>query len=200
MLVAAVLAGGGIVVGAAIADEADDDDDRNSAISTSDDDGADDDGIDDDGADDDGIDDDSIAAGLPADIGSDSAAALSEIIAAASESADGDAVGIEANGDGSWDVQFETSTGAETGVRVASDGTAEVVSTDDARTDDAAPQGVLDVDTVDAMVAAALAEVDGKVVDLEIDDDPALPFDISVLQADGRTVDVELDADMKVLH
>ena len=108
-------------------------------------------------------------------------------------------MGIEANRDGSWDVQFETSTGAETAVRVASDGTAEVVSTDDASTDDAAPQGVLDVDTVDAMVAAALAEVDGKVVDLEIDDDPASPFDISVLQADGRTVDVELDADMKVL-
>ena len=84
-------------------------------------------------------------------------------------------------------------------MRVAEDGTAEVVSTDAADADDSAPLGVLDVDTVDALVAAAMAEVDGKITDLEIDDDPASPFDIAVVQANGRTLSLDLDADMKVL-
>ena len=45
----------------------------------------------------------------------------------------------------------------------------------------------------------AMAEVSGRIIDIEIDDDTASPFDISVVQANGRTVDLELDADMKVL-
>lgn len=171
VLAAAVLAGGGIAIGAAVADEADDDDDRSPS-------------------------------GTSADIGSDSAAELSEIIAAASESAEGDAVSIEARRDGGWDVQFETSTGDESEVRVAADGTTRVVSTDAADTDDSgdsAPLGVLDADTVDALVAAALDEVDGRIMELEIDDDAASPFDVSVVQANGRELSLGLDADLTVL-
>ena len=188
VLAAAVLAGGGIAVGAAIADDADDDD-RTTASRTSDDD-------DSDGDDSDG---DAAASDQSAVVGTDSADELNEIIATASKSAEGEAVGIEANGDGSWDVQFETSTGAETEVRVASNGSADVLSTNAAEADDSAPQGSLDTDTVDKLVAAALAEVDGKVVDLEIDDDSASPFDVSVLRSDRRTVDLALDSDLKVV-
>jgi len=182
VLAAAVLAGGGIAVGAAIADEMDDnDDDAGSASLASDDDA------------------DNTSSAEPADIGTDSAEELSEIIAAASASAEGDAVGMEADRDGSWDVSFETSAGEETEVRVTAGGSAEVVSTDAADADDTAPLGVLDTETVDALVSAAMDEVEGKITDLEIDDDPASPYDISVVQANGRILELYLDADMKVL-
>ena len=133
VLAAAVLAGGGIAVGAAIADETDDDDDRASAapsrMTTA-------------------------TRQSQADIGSDSAAELSEIIAAAADSAEGDAVGIEARRDGSWDVQFETSTGDETEVHVMADGTTEVVVDGSrGRRRFRSPRAVLDADTVDALVA-----------------------------------------------
>jgi uncharacterized membrane protein YkoI len=185
VLAAAALAGGGIVVGAAIADEMDDDDDDRTSASTA--------------SDDVGADDDTPAGSQSADRGTGSADELSEIIAAAARSAEGDAVGIEAEGDGSWGVQFETPAGDETDVRVTADAATEVISTGTADADYSPAQGVLDVQTVDALVAAALAEVDGKIIDIEIDDDTASPFDVSVLRADGTTVELVLDADMKVL-
>ncbi|MET0780935.1 MAG: hypothetical protein ABWZ16_05395 [Microbacterium sp.] len=180
VLAAAVLAGGGIAVGAAIADEMDDDDDDRASASAE-------------------QDDDGDTAVSQADIGTESAAELNEIIAAAADSAEGDAIGIEANADGSWDVQFETGDGAETEVRVSEDGTTEVLSTNAAEADDTAPPAVLDADTVDALVAAAMDEVSGNIADIEIDDDTASPFDISVVQSNGRTIDVELDAAMTVV-
>lgn len=184
VLAAALLAGGGIAVGAAIADEMDDDDDDRASSIT----------------DDDARDGASVTGGgASADIGTTSADELNDLIEAASAEAEGEPVGIEANRDGSWDVQFETSAGDETEVRVSADGSVAVVSTDAADANDSAPDSVLDAATVDALVAAALAEVDGKIVDLEIDDDPASPFDVSVLQADGVTVDIDLDADFAVL-
>jgi len=74
-----------------------------------------------------------------------------------------------------------------------------VLSTEAAEADDIAPPAVLDADTVDALVAAAMDEVSGNITDIEIDDDTASPFDISVVQSNGRTIDVELDADMTVV-
>jgi hypothetical protein len=185
VLAAAVLAGGGFAVGAAITDDMDDDDDDRASSASDDDRGA--------------ADDASSTGGASDDMGTESASELNDIIAAASESAEGDAVEVDANRDGSWDVTFETSAGDETEVRVAEDGTAEVVSTDAADAEDAAPLGVLDVETVDALVAAAMAEVEGKITGLEIDDDTASPFDVSVVQANGRMISLDLDADMKVL-
>jgi uncharacterized membrane protein YkoI len=176
VLAAVLLAGGGIAVGAAIADDMGDDDDR-----TTSDDGA------------------ASAVGQAAEIGTESATELTDIIDVASASAEGDPVAIEAGRDGSWDVTFETSAGEETQVRVAANGATEVVSTDATSADDIAPQGVLDSDTIDALVTAAMAEVSGRITDIEIDDDAASPFDISVVQANGRTVDLDLDLDMKVL-
>lgn len=176
VLAAVLLAGGGIAVGAAIADERDEDDDR-----TSSEDGA------------------ASAADRSADIGTGSATELADIIDAASASGDGAAVGIEADRDGSWDVTFETSAGDETQVRVTANGATEVVSTEAGSADDIAPQDVLDADTIDALVSAAMAEVSGRITDIEIDDDAASPFDISVVQANGRTLDLELDAEMTVL-
>ena len=185
VLAAAALAGGGIAVGAAIADEIDDDDDDRSSASTA--------------SDDDRGDDDRSTGAQSGDRGSDSADELNSIIAAASAAAEGDAVGIEAESDGSWDVQFETPAGDETDVRVTANGAAEVVSTGTADAGGAPAKGVLDVQTVDALLAAALAEVEGRIIDIEIDDDTTSPFDVSVLQADGSTIELALDADMKVL-
>lgn len=176
ILAAVLLAGGGIAVGAAIADAMDDDDDRANS--------------------DEGM---ASAVDQPAETGAESATELTDIIRAAAGSAEGAAVGIEAGRDGTWDVTFETTAGDEIEVRVASDGTAQVVSTDAAGADDVAPQGVLDADTIDALVAKVMAEVSGRITDIEIDDDTTSPFDISVVQANGRAVDLQLDADMKVL-
>ena len=169
VLAAAVLVGGGVAVGAAIADDGDDDDAAE------------------------------VPSSVSADRGTHSTAELAEIVAAAGAAADGEAVGVEADTDGSWNVEFETNAGDETEVRVGSDGSAEVVSTDAADPDDTAPQHVLDADTLDALVSAAMAEVDGRIVDIEIDADAASPFDVSVVQSNGRMLDLQLDAALKVI-
>ena len=188
ILAALLLAGGGIAVGAAIADEADDDDrDGASASEVSEQD------------EDDSQDDDADDTASAADHGTASADELIEIVDAAASEADGTAVNIDAGPDGSWDVEFRAASGDETEVRVASDGTAKVISTEAAEADDAAPEGGLDADTITALVAAALGEVDGVIVELESDGDTTSPYDVSVLTGDGRTVDVALDADLKVI-
>ncbi|KQM82591.1 PepSY domain-containing protein [Agromyces sp. Leaf222] len=194
VLAVALLAGGGIAVGAAMADEHDGDDDGTTATSVAD---QDDEGGRDDDARDDGKDDTTLAAGS----GATSASELSEIIAAAASEAEGTPVSLDANSDGSWDVEFRTDAGDETEVRVA-DGSAKVISTEAADADDAndpAPQGALDAATVKALVDAALGEVDGRVVELDVDDDTTSPYDVSVLTGDGRTVEVSLDADVNVV-
>jgi uncharacterized membrane protein YkoI len=203
IVAAAVLVGGGAAIGAAIAD--DDDDDVADASLVANDEAGDSTTQTDRDDDDDtttGVDDDtSSSSGTTAgsEVGTSSAAELNEIIAAASAIADGDPVSIDAERGGAWDVSFETAAGDESEVRVSSDGTAKLISTEAADADDTAPQGTLDAKTVDALVAAALAEVDGAVTDLDIDDDPTSPFDVSVLTSDGRSVDIELDAQMSVL-
>jgi uncharacterized membrane protein YkoI len=202
IVAAAVLVGGGAAIGAAIADD-DDDDVADASLVANDE--AGDSTTQTDRDDDDtttGVDDDtSSSSGTTAgsEVGTSSAAELNEIIAAASAIADGDPVSIDAERGGAWDVSFETAAGDESEVRVSSDGTAKLLSTEAADADDTAPQGTLDAKTVDALVAAALAEVDGAVTDLDIDDDPTSPFDVSVLTSDGRSVDIELDAQMSVL-
>ena len=193
VVAAAVLAGGGIAIGAALADD-DDDGDRTSMSRAADEsrDGGDTRGDDERSGDD-------SAQGAVADIGTASADELDGIIASAAAVAEGEPISLDAERDGSWDVRFETTAGDETGVRVTADGTATVTSTDAADPDDVAPQYVLDAATVDALVSAALAEVDGRIIDLEIDDDPASPFDVTVLTGEGRTVEGSLDAAMRVL-
>ncbi|MGI9822856.1 PepSY domain-containing protein [Agromyces sp. Marseille-Q5079] len=195
VLAALLLAGGGIAVGAAVADENDDDRDEASATSVSDQDDADE-------ADDRDEDDVNAGSAIAADRGTTSADELNEIVETAASEADGTAVGVDANADGSWDVEFRTEAGDETEVRVASDGTAKLISTEAADADDAddaAPQGALDSATVRALVTAALGEVDGRIVDLDVNDDTTSPYDVSVLTGDGRTVDVSLDADFTVV-
>lgn len=185
---ALLLAGGGIAVGAAIADEADDGDhDGASASEVSEQD------------EDDSQDDDADDTASAADHGTTSADELSEIVDAAASEADGTAVSIDAGPDGSWDVEFLAASGDETEVRVASDGTAKVISTEAAEAGDAAPEGGLDADTIAALVAAALGDVDGVIVELESDGDTTSPYDVSVLTGDGRTVDVALDTELKVI-
>ena len=185
VVTALLLAGGGIAVGAALADEGDDDSDAVSASTVSEQDDDDSHDADDDTA--------------SADLGTTSADELIEIVEAASSEADGTAVSIDAEPDGSWHVEFRAGSGDETEVRVAPDGTATVIATEAADADAAEPQGGLDAQTLKALVAAALGEVDGKVVDVEVDDDTTGPYDISVVTGDGRTVDLALDADMKVI-
>lgn len=181
VLAAAALAGGGIAIGAAIADEDDDDDDRQTSTTT-----------------DAPTEDDEDAADL-GDTGTSSADELTEIIDAAAAEAEGDPVSIDAERDGAWDVQFRSEAGEEIEVRVAADGTATVISTEAADADDTAPTGSLDADTVEALVSAALAEVDGRVIDLEIDDDTTSPYSVTVVAQDGRAVDIALDAEMTVV-
>ena len=200
VVTAALLAGGGVAIGAAIADEGDDLDDASLAADGDDRRGDSDTGS----ADDDvsgavaddatGTDDDATAG-----VGSASAAELSEVVATAATIAEGDAVGIDAERDGGWEVSFETAAGDETEVRVAADGTPTVISTEAADADDEGPQGTLDAATVDALVASALAEIEGTVTDIDIDEDATSPYDISVLTRDGRSVDIEIDAQMTVL-
>ncbi len=182
MLAVGVLAGGGIAVGAAIADEADD-------TSTS---------VTDEG-DDDSQDGGDSASGDVSNLGTDSADDLIAMTDAASSAADGEPVSIELERDGSAEVTLEAEDGAQTEVRVDAEGAASVVSTEDPGSDDAAPQNVLDADSIAAVVDAALAEADGRIVEIEADDDGTSPWDVTVLTAAGEFIEIDLDAEFAVV-
>lgn len=189
---AVALVGGGVAIGAAIEDD-DDDDDRAAAsfsqTATTTDGGSTDGGT------------TGTAAQRPAPTATASADDLLDAITAAAEQADGEPVGIDGTRDGGWKVDFETAAGDETEVTVASDGAATVTGTEQADADDAdtAPAGSLDAATVRALLDAALAEADGEVNELSVDDDPTSPYDVTVLTGPGTSVDLELDADFAVV-
>jgi hypothetical protein len=186
VLTAAVLAGGGIAVGSAIADEADD----TTTSVTDDGDEASSDG--DDSSDD-------SASGDLSNLGTDSADELVAMIDAASAAGEGEPVAIELERDGSAEVTLAGEDGAETEVRVDADGEASVISTEAAESDDSAPQNVLDPDAIAAIVDAALAEADGRIVEIEAGDDSTSPWDVKVLTAGGEFIGIDLDAEFAVV-
>ncbi|WP_424448434.1 hypothetical protein [Microbacterium arborescens] len=192
VVAAALLVGGGAAVGAAVADDDDEDDDRVASLSSSDDRADDATGSDRDSA-------AGAGAGATDAYGAASLDDLTAVADAARAAAEGDIVSLDADRDGRWDVQLIAADGSETGVRVAADGTATVRETEAADADDAAAQNVLDAATLRTLVEAALAEADGRILDVDADDDPRSPFDVSVLTADRGVVDVTLDVDGTVL-
>ncbi|WP_255305041.1 hypothetical protein [Microbacterium sp. 3J1] len=194
---ALVLAGGGVAVGAAIGDEFGDDDDR---PSMSDGPRQDDDSDGQRGDDRDGDDDrqDAPRGGGPVSgIGTDSADEIIAIADAARGAAEGDVTSIDAKRDGTWEVQLASASGAESEVRVDSELAATVISTES--DDDSAPALTLDDDTIRALVDAALAEADGMITDLDVDDDTSSPYDASVLTSDNRSIDIDFSADFAVI-
>ncbi|MFB4352628.1 PepSY domain-containing protein [Microbacterium sp. LS_15] len=203
VLAALLLAGGGVAVGAAIGDEFGDDDDRPGFSDGPRDDhgpgqGQQDGRPGDRGRDDDGPD------GRPADgpvsgIGTASADEIVDIANAARGAAEGDVTSIDAKRDGSWEVELTTATGGETEVRVDAEGTATVVSSHDEDEDDTAPAYVLDDAAIRALVAAALAEADGVVTDLDADDDASSPYDAQVVTDDRRSIDIDFDSGFAVV-
>jgi hypothetical protein len=204
VLTAAVLAGGGIAVGSAIADDADDAGDavassvsEDGADDTTDDDSAGDDSADDGSTDDDTSDD--RASGDLSNLGTDSADDLVAMVEAASGAGEGEPVSIDLKRDGGAEVSLETEDGTETEVRVDAAGEASVTSTEEADADDTAPQNVLDADAIAAIVDAALAEADGRIVEIEADDDSTSPWDVTVLTAGGEFIEIDLDADFAVV-
>lgn len=212
---AVILAGGGIAVGATIADDHDDDrapfsdgprdDDQDRGDDgQGQDDRPGDEGLPGDSTrDDDGPGADGPAAGGPGaggpvtGIGSSSADDIVDVANAARGVADGEVTSIDAKRDGSWEVELTGSTGGETDVRVAVDGTATVVSSDD--DDDTAPAHTLDEATIRALVAAALDEADGLITDLDADDDASSPYDVRVVTDDRRSIEIDFSADFAVV-
>lgn len=197
---AVVLAGGGIAVGAAIGDEFGDDDRASMSDGPRHD--ADDHGQRDDDRgdrqDDDGNRPGS-GRGPVTGIGTASADELIAIAEAARGAAEGEVISIDAKRDGTWEVQLTTAAGDETEVRVGKDLAASVVSTDAADGDDTGPALTLDDETIRALVAAALAEAEGMITDLDVDDDGVSPYDASVLTSDNRSIDIDFDADFAVV-
>jgi uncharacterized membrane protein YkoI len=191
VLAAALLAGGGIAVGAAVA--AEDDDDTTSSVS----DDRDDDSSDDASSDDDS--NDGSTSGDLSNLGTDSADDLVAMIEAASAAGEGEPVSIDLERDGGAEVTLAADGGAETEVRVDAAGEASVISTESADSDDTAPQNVLDAAAIAAIVDAALAEADGRIVEIEADDDGTSPWDVKVLTEAGEFVDIDLDADFAVV-
>lgn len=194
---AVILAGGGVAVGAALGDDFGDDDDRPSMSDgpRSDDDRGerpdDDRGEPGDGG--------PAQGGPVSGIGTDSADELVAIAEAARGAAEGEVTSIDAKRDGTWEVQLTNDAGDETEVRVDGDLAATVVSTDAGDGDDTAPAQSLDEATIRALVEAALAEADGMITDLDVDDDAASPYDVSVLTSDRRSVDIDFGADFDVV-
>ena len=190
VLAAALLAGGGIAVGAAVA--AEDDDDTTSSVSDDRDDDSSDDSSDDDSTDD-------STSGDLSNLGTDSADDLVAMIEAASAAGEGEPVSIDLERDGGAEVTLAADGGAETEVRVDAAGEASVFSTESADSDDTAPQNALDAAAIAAIVDAALAEADGRIVEIEADDDGTSPWDVKVLTEAGEFVDIDLDADFAVV-
>ena len=197
MLAAALLAGGGIAVGAEIADAVDDDDRSSSSVSDSGGAGADDDARDADTGDD-GSSDNSTTGDL-SNLGTDSADDIVAMVEAAAAAGEGEPVSVDFERDGSAEVTLEAQDGAETEVRVDAGGEASVISTEEADADDVAPQYVLDADAIAAIVDAALAEADGRIVEIEADDDSASPWDVKVLTEAGEFIELDLDAEFAVV-
>lgn len=138
-----------------------------------------------------------------ATIGTADAAEISDVIAtasvlAASDGFGGEPTAVDAKNDGGWEVLFETTDGDETEVYVGPDGSTRIVETEAADDDDRAPSGSLDEATVAAIVEAALAQADGVITDIEVDDGRS-PYDVTVLLADRSTVEIDLGADFAVL-
>lgn len=198
---ALVLAGGGVAVGAAIGDDHDDDDRPSMSDGPRDD--ADDRGGDQgERRDDDGPRDGEGPAERPgpaAAIGSDSADELIDIAEAARSAAEGDVTSIDAKRDGAWEVQLTTAAGDETEVRVDDQLQATVISTEKADGDDTGPALTLDDETIRSLVAAALAEAEGLITDLDVDSDDVSPYDASVLTQDNRSIDIDFTADFAVV-
>lgn len=209
----ALLVGGGVAIGASMADDQDDDDRLGGVISGQRSDGATAQGstdaaqtggsATDDNADDDAADDaapqtdgDATASG---EFGATTADELGAIATAAQGVAEGQPTAIDANRDGSWDVTLRGADGSETEVLVGADGQAVVRETERADADDRAPERILDAQTLDTMVAAALGEVDGRIIDIDADDDNRSPFDISILTADRQIVEITLDGSGAVI-
>lgn len=178
---AAVLAAGGIALGAAIADEADDDDRTSTLVSDHDDSP---DGISGDAA--------------TTDVGTTSAAELIAALEAARGVAEGDAVSIDADRDGGWEVTLRATDGSESEVRVSADGSTAVVESE-GPDDDGAPAATLDPAAIESLVAAALAVADGRITDLDVDDDGASAYEARVVTDDRGTVEIELDAAFAVV-
>ena len=202
---AVVLAGGGIAVGAAIGDEFGDDD-RPPMSGGPHHDDADDHGQRGDDGDRGGDrggegrgDGTSNGRGPVTGIGTASADELIRIADAARGAADGDVTSIDAKRDGTWEVELTTAAGQETEVRVDKDLKATVIKTDTTDGDDTAPALTLDDATIRALVAAALAEADGMITDLDVDGDDVSPYDASVLTSDSRSIDIDFDADFAVV-
>lgn len=128
--------------------------------------------------------------------GAATAADLVAVAAAARSVAEGEIASIDLQRDGSWEVQLDTATGDETEVRVGADGTATVTGTD---RDDEPADALLDDAEIERIVAAALAEFDGTIVEVAAADDGDRPYDATVRAADGRVFDLELDAAFAVV-
>lgn len=96
-------------------------------------------------------------------------------------------------------MELETQDGSETEVRVSADGEASVVSTEAAGADDAAPGDTLDADTIRSIVDAALAEVDGRILEIEAGGDGPAPFEVTVVTGSGDRTEIELDASFAVV-
>lgn len=196
---AVVLAGGGIAIGAAIGDEFGDDDRAPMSDGPRHEGNGDHDRPGGDSRHDDRGDAPSSGRGPVTGIGTASADELIAIADAARGAADGDVTSIDAKRDGTWEVQLTTAAGDETEVRVDKDLATSVASTDAADGDDTGPTLTLDDETIRALVAAALAEAEGMITDLDVDGDDVSPYDASVLTADSRSIDIEFDADFAVV-
>jgi len=185
---AAALLVGGIGLGSAIADDGDDDDDRSLTSQPLPDD----------------TDDADLrvtATGTSPSYGATDAAALSAILASAGNESSGTPTSMEAHRNGSWSVDLEAANGDETTVLVAADGSASVVRTEAADSDDAndpAPIGKLTRPNLAAAVEAALDRTKGVILEIDVDDNPAEAYSVQVRTDRGTEIEIDLDADFAV--
>lgn len=133
-----------------------------------------------------------------ATLGAESAHELSQAIALAA-GVNGLARGIEAHGPGSWLVTVDGGASREKEVLVHADGSVDVLEIEVRDSDDRQPAGSLDPASLASVVRAALAVRDGRVIEVELDDELDRPFDVKIQGKTGHIYSLELTGDFRVV-
>lgn len=109
-------------------------------------------------------------------------------------------VSIAFSNDGSATVTIETANGSEVYVRVAGNAKATVTGRDRAEGDDVASQFVLDARTIRSIVTVAVPQGQGRILEIDSDNEPLSPYAVTVMTDDRRIAEITLSAQFNVVE
>lgn len=91
-------------------------------------------------------------------------------------------------------------TGVETDVKVFADGTSAVIDREVRDLDDQAAPYQLDAATVESLVRTTLGAHEGRVVDVDVDDEAHAPFEVRIVTPSGTTRSLGITRDFRIIE